>query len=419
MAIFKRGKKYWFHFTLNGEHIQQSTNQGNRDVARNKEAEYRARLVKEREERKQKAEKLKCQPEELRNCSDCGNLFNGSNPITSLDGEHVFCSEICETKWQSRQSPTPTFTAFADRFKKEMESRHEKKPKTVSYYRNGIKRLLDFSPFAEARLNRITEEMIAEYILKRKAAKKRNGKPIQVATVNRELEVLRRMLRLANEWKIIPGVPKISRLPGERQRDRVLNHAEEEAYLAATGQPLRDVATIIIDAGFRPEEIFRARWENIHFKPAGKALYGYIHNPFGKTKYARRNVPMTQRVKALLGMRHTEQGEPAEGWVFPADTKSERIESLKSPHARALKECKVVPFVLYSLRHTALTRLGEAGADAFTIQKIAGHSSILVSARYVHPTDERTEGAFTQFESYNLQKRKELEQERQREQMVQ
>lgn len=32
--------------------------------------------------------------------------------------------------------------------------------------------------------------------------------------------------------------------------------------------------------------------------------------------------------------------------------------------------------MLYSLRHTALTRLGETGADAFTIMRIAGHSSV-------------------------------------------
>lgn len=80
---------------------------------------------------------------------------------------------------------------------------------------------------------------------------------------------------------------------------------------------------------------------------------------------------------------------------------------------------KVNPFVLYSLRHTMLTRLGEAGADAFSIQKIAGHSSILISQRYVHPREERTEGAFTRLEACNAQKVKELEEERLREQMIQ
>jgi len=35
-----------------------------------------------------------------------------------------------------------------------------------------------------------------------------------------------------------------------------------------------------------------------------------------------------------------------------------------------------------------LTRLCEAGPDAFSIMKFAGHSSVTVSQRYVHPTPE-------------------------------
>ena len=34
--------------------------------------------------------------------------------------------------------------------------------------------------------------------------------------------------------------------------------------------------------------------------------------------------------------------------------------------------------VIHSLRHTFLTRFGEAGADAFTIKKVAGHSSVTI-----------------------------------------
>jgi integrase len=44
------------------------------------------------------------------------------------------------------------------------------------------------------------------------------------------------------------------------------------------------------------------------------------------------------------------------------------------------------PFVLYTLRRTALTKLGErAGGDAFVLARIAGHSSITVTQRYIHP----------------------------------
>ena len=41
-----------------------------------------------------------------------------------------------------------------------------------------------------------------------------------------------------------------------------------------------------------------------------------------------------------------------------------------------------------------LTRLGESGVDAFTIMRIAGHSSVVVSQRYIHPTPEAVERAF-------------------------
>jgi integrase len=44
--------------------------------------------------------------------------------------------------------------------------------------------------------------------------------------------------------------------------------------------------------------------------------------------------------------------------------------------------------VLYSLRHTFLTRLGESGCDAWTLARIAGHSNISMSSRYVHRSED-------------------------------
>src|SRR5438128_8744317 len=60
----------------------------------------------------------------------------------------------------------------------------------------------------------------------------------------------------------------------------------------------------------------------------------------------------------------------------------------KKQHVKALKLSGVRDFVLYSLRHTFLTRLGESGCDAWTLARIAGHSSIAISARYVHPSED-------------------------------
>ena len=48
-----------------------------------------------------------------------------------------------------------------------------------------------------------------------------------------------------------------------------------------------------------------------------------------------------------------------------------------------------------------LTRLGEAGTDPFAIMRIAGHSSVTISQRYVHPTPETLERAFQGLEALN------------------
>jgi integrase len=67
----------------------------------------------------------------------------------------------------------------------------------------------------------------------------------------------------------------------------------------------------------------------------------------------------------------------------------------KKQHQRAVRLSGVRPFVLYSLRHTFLTRLGKAGCDAWTLARIAGHSSIAISVRYVHPSEDAVMNVFS------------------------
>jgi integrase len=68
---------------------------------------------------------------------------------------------------------------------------------------------------------------------------------------------------------------------------------------------------------------------------------------------------------------------------------------VRKQHTKALKLSKVRPFVLYSLRPTMLTRLGESGCDVWTLARIAGHSNVKISMRYVHPSDDHVLNALT------------------------
>src|SRR5579862_7394424 len=87
-------------------------------------------------------------------------------------------------------------------------------------------------------------------------------------------------------------------------------------------------------------------------------------------------------------------------FVFPGRTgKPMLVTSLDHLHAKVRESLKMpADFVVHSLRHTMLTRLGMLGVDAFTIMKIAGHSSITISQRYVHPSPESVERAFEKLE---------------------
>ena len=355
MSIFKRGNVYWYHFYFNGQHIQESTKQGNPRVARNMESAHRTALAK---------------------------------------GEVGF----------REKKPVPTLSEFIrDRFEPWAKAQFEHtSPKTwKGWYRTNLRVLGAFLPLAERKLDQITGEDATGF------AAHRQGKGMQVSSINSSLRVLRRLLRLAVEWGVIPSAPKIKLLRGEKHRERVVTPAEEARYLAAAPEPLAWIATVLVDSGMRPEECFRLRWEAITWV---NGRHGTLLVTHGKTAAARRMLPLTPRVRNILEERWTVADKPDEGWVWSAPTKSGHIEpsSLKKQHARAFKtiaeqarknnEKPLRPFVLYSLRHTFLTRLGESGCNVWNLARIAGHSSITMSARYVHPSEDSVLNALSRMQ---------------------
>ena len=88
-------------------------------------------------------------------------------------------------------------------------------------------------------------------------------------------------------------------------------------------------------------------------------------------------------------------------YLFPSPNPASPIlgTSLDHLHAQTRKELKFdMEFVLHSLRHTYGTRLAESGADAFTIQRLMGHSSVVVSQRYVHPSQKNLDSTVQRME---------------------
>src|SRR5581483_7620272 len=162
-------------------------------------------------------------------------------------------------------------------------------------------------------------------------------------------------------------------LRGERRRERVVSEEELSQYLRCASPLLIEVAVTLYDTGLRPDECHRLRWETISWV---NGRNGSLLITEGKTAAARRVLPLTARVRALLEQRWIASGRPLEGFVWVAPTKTGHIDhsTLKKQHARALKLSGVRAFVLYSLRHSFATRIAPH-VDAWTLCKIMGWAS--------------------------------------------
>lgn len=347
MSTYKRGGVYWYKFVWNGEEIRESTKQKSKRVAQNMEAAHRSALA------------------------------------SGLAG-------IREKK------SAPSLADFLKNdFEPFVKTKHAEKPGTVEYYIDGAGMVKKCDWISEP-LDRITGRHAQHF-----AAKFANLSP---SRINCGLRTLRRALNLAYEWGKLEKPVKIALAKGEHQRDQIVPDADWQRYIAECPQPWHDAAITIRGSAMRPGEVFRLRWENLHLNGTG----GLIQIVQGKSKASRRWLPMVPLVYATLKARHERMGRPEEGWVFPSESREGHLnkDTAKDQHKYAMERVNakaklenappLKPFPPYVLRHTALTQLGESGCDVFTLARIAGHSSITMTMRYVHPQADAIERAFQQ-----------------------
>lgn len=202
----------------------------------------------------------------------------------------------------------------------------------------------------------------------------------------------------------------------EYGRSTLIEPQAEAKLLTVARQPLdEDVLLVMLDAGMRPREVFRMRWEHISWAS------GTIFIPLGKTRNARRYVPISQRVRAALeerlfralppqALHRLPPTSPVEeaaagltGWVFPARSKCGHLTTVAAAGLPA-------SVVLYSARHTFATHALAATGNLAAVMRAMGHSSAQTAMIYQHPgieairkaVDERNLQARTPQTRHNL-----------------
>jgi integrase len=341
MSLYKRGGVWWSRIVRNGERIDRSTKQKTKVGAQSVEARW------------------------LTAINDTGEL----------------------TIKQVRQERPLMLMQFEDRFFAYLKN-NVASPRTVEFYKQAYQPLCFYGMgLNNVYLSQITPALIESWVQARR-------KMVSATRVNASLRTLRRALRMAEEWKLIRKCPRIKLLPGEHQREFVIKEELLTKMLAHEDCTpfLRDAVPFLIDTGLRISEACALQWERVGLEPKSGASLGWVYIDKGKSKYAKRHVPLTSRAHGILEKLKKVSTSP---YVFPAKKGGPLSRHWASEQFRTLRDAMELPddCVVHSCRHSFCTRLGESGCGAFEIQRLAGHSSITISQKYVHPTPERLESA--------------------------
>ncbi len=216
--------------------------------------------------------------------------------------------------------------------------------------------------------------------------KERDG--VANATVNRALEVVRRILYLArDEWGWLQRAPKVRMLPEPRRRVRFLRREEADRLLEALPSHLCPVVQFALATGCRKQEILRLEWNRVDFERRVAWLDpGTTKNGDG------RGIPLNK--DAVLALRQVQGQHPR--WCFTYQGKP--MAGIGSAWKRALKKAEIEDFHFLDLRLTWASWHVMSGCSLQELMELGGWKSYEMVLRYAHLAPEHLSNAAARIE---------------------
>jgi integrase len=283
------------------------------------------------------------------------------------------------------KSKAPHFDEYARRFLLTVQH-----PNTQKRYGSSIRNLA--SGFRNVKLSDITSDVIEGFKEKRLS----NG--VRTATVNRDLAVLRRMMKLAERKMLISESPfrDVEFLEERKQRRRphILTFEEEDRLLNAAMPQIRTLAILILETGMRSNrEALSLSWSEVDF------VNDLVRVDESKTKAGERTIPISARCKIELLRWRKLLGPEFSSYVFPnMRDPSKPLKDVRRSWAKALRDAGLQYFWIYDLRHTLASRLTQAGVSPLFVAQIIGHAGTSILSTYVRAVDEYRRDAIHKLE---------------------
>lgn len=311
-----------------------------------------------------------------------GTRFHGSAGTTSRRAAEAVEARLRTEAARSaaKRKPDLTLDHAAARYWDEV-ARHQASAKTTEYQLANLCRGLGTTTL----LGDIASPALVAYVSKRRA-------DVSDSSVNREIELLRRILRRADRaWRVDVGEPidwKAVFLHEPEGRTRELTQAEEARLFEHLRQDLHPLVRFAIITGVRLQNALSLTWAQVDFDANVIRFMQKSRKPGGEIHL----IPLVPELVALLSI---ERGRhPTRVFTYEVRRgRGERKRSTRHPFtvtgwrrawARALKAAGIEDLRFHDLRHTAATRTLRATQNLKVVQRLLGHRDIATTSRYAH-----------------------------------
>lgn len=214
----------------------------------------------------------------------------------------------------------------------------------------------------------VTTEKCRAYAKARKKAGRMPG------TVWTELNHLQIALNWGHAQRLIPHAVAVERPTKPAPRDRRLTAAESRRLMdAATVPHIRTAIALMLNTGARAGAVLELTWDRVDFD---RELITYANPDDTGRRKGRATVPINRPLRIVL-----EQAKREGVSEFVVEYARRQVTTIKRGFAKAVADAGLEDVTPHVLRHTAATRMAEAGVPMAQIAAVLGHSDDRTTAR--------------------------------------
>ena len=240
-------------------------------------------------------------------------------------------------------------------------------------------------------LRKLTTLLIEEYVAER-------SPQVSFATISKELGVLKSAFRCAIRWGWANHSPFVGIVLNQAgtARTRWLSQDEEQRLLAHCPAWLGDLVLVGLDTGLRPGNLvgLRRTW----MQSGGTSLI--IPREQTKTKAFPIMIPLTRRAADIIC--RSLQSACSEHLFLSDAGRPFTCAEVNRALQRAARKAGLTDICLYTLRHTFISRLVQAGVSLPEVAALAGHRDIRMTMHYAHLAPQHLRDSIAALETRSI-----------------